>query len=620
MNNFLKAPALRLTQWIIGCAAAGLMAACGGGQPDQGQRLDPEVHTLETLETNKHLNPYAPGNATVALSAGTIAAFQEGARLNSAELEQIAKTGVIPKAFEGPLLGGATTDVKPAGRKSTATRTPVYRFFNRRTSAHFFTTSTTERDNVIATLPFMSYEGPAFYASASAVPGLSPVHRFYNIQTGVHFYTISESERAYVEANLPQFHYEGIAYFASTLEGAGYTPLYRFFYSAKGFHFYTNSLSERDNIIATLPQYHYEGVGYYVLGSDWQVPRIPKSGVTFAQCYQANSDVLVDCNSTGAKALNERQDGHRYFSDAGLIYQSVPSGLDSSGATTYYPLTSCFRDTVTGLIWESKKASGDRAGTNRYTNLSNHLATDASGYVDALNATQHCGFSDWRLPTVEELQGVLDFSATSGPMVNQGVHFPNTPATEHWTGTAYVGTSTFPSAWTVSLSTGNVGAANRSTEYAVRLVRGSPWTGPRYIVTSASYSGDATNNVVLDRRTGVQWRRCLTGQLWSGSACTGSAAMLNHDNALRYTRSFSGWRLPSIKELGSLVDFSRTSPALDVNAFPGASTTTTWSSTPYVQAPSLAFSVGFMNGTQFGFTGTRTNTYGLRLVVDPEGQ
>ena len=156
-------------------------------------------------------------------------------------------------------------------RKALATRIPVYRFYNSSTGAHFFTTSTTERDSIVATLsPPFSLEGAAFSVASAFSPGLSPVHRFFNTQTGVHFYTISESERASVAATLPQFIYEGIAYHASQVNGQGLTPIYRFYVPSKGFHFYTASSTERDNIIATLSSvYSYEGPAYYVPSSSW---------------------------------------------------------------------------------------------------------------------------------------------------------------------------------------------------------------------------------------------------------------------------------------------------------------------------------------------------------------
>jgi len=546
------------------------LSACGGGQGPSAN--------VDAGKTAEPVNSFTA--TTEALpSAQTIALQKEGGRLNSEELAQIAKTGVLPEPFDGKLLSGAASEpvqeeggsaeAKSLGQaKSAASRVPVYRFFNNRTTAHFFTTSTTERDNVQATLAYMSYEGPAFYSSATTIPGLSPVHRFYNTQTGVHFYTISEAERANVVANLPQFNYEGIAYHASTLAGTGYTPLYRFFYASKGFHFYTNSLGERDNIIATLPQYSYEGVGYYVLGSDWQTPAVPHTGVT-TLCYESGrTDVVTDCTTANVHALNDQQDAHRIAINA-LSYSAVEA----------YPLTSCVKDNVTGLIWEGKEATGPRAGTLTFTNLGNSGAGDASAYRSLVNAQSLCGFNDWRLPTVEELHGLLNFGSAPGSPRISVASFPNTASSFHWTVDPDA-SDAVNRAWLVYFDGGNAGTSSRAVPFSVRLVRGAPWVGTRYVIGTESYPGDGANNTVLDRKTGLSWRRCLQGQAWDGNTCTGTPSTYLHGAALSHAKNQTGWRLPNIKELGSLVDRTSQSPAQDQTVFPGSAPQYLWSTTP----------------------------------------
>ncbi|WP_197508940.1 DUF1566 domain-containing protein [Hydrogenophaga crassostreae] len=589
------------SRWLVIAAFCALLTACGGGQ---------DTSSSVSLAANAEpVNAFAATTQSPP-SAQTTALQKEGARLNSDELAQIAKTGVLPEPFEGKLLSGAGpepvqgeggfAEAKSLGQaKSAASRVPVFRFFNNQTNAHFFTTSTTERDSVQATLAYMSYEGPAFYSSATTIPGLSPVHRFYNTQTGVHFYTISEAERANVVANLPQFNYEGIAYYASTLAGTGYTPLYRFFYASKGFHFYTNSLGERDNIIATLPQYSYEGVGYYVLGSDWQTPAVPHTGITSARCYQANSDVFVACGGSGATTLNFQQDGHRADINA-LSYSAVGSNA----------LTSCVKDNVTGLIWEGKTKNGFRSLDNRYTNLGNNATDDVSAYVHLLNGLALCGFNDWRLPTVQELRGIEKFGGIRGDPRVDVDWFPNTSPQYYWASDVLHSDPTygwradfgfFGSALQVSL---------RSHTNSVRLVRGATWAGPRYLITSLSYTGDAANNAAIDRQTGLIWRRCQQGQVWNGTACTGTPALYTHNLALIFAHNGS-WRMPNIKELGSLVDYGRASPALDSGVFPGTNTAFSWTTTPGDAADFAGF-VEF--GSGFSYDVKRTVQLPVRLV------
>ncbi|MFP8777856.1 DUF1566 domain-containing protein [Hydrogenophaga sp. RWCD_12] len=531
----------------------------------------------------------------------TIAAQREGARLNSEELAQIAKTGVIPKAFSGRSLSGA------GEAKYSEARTPVFRFFNTRTSAHFYTTSTVERDRVLSTAPYMSLDGPAFDASGTDIPGLSPVHRFYNTQTGVHFYTISEAERAHIAATLPQFTYEGIAYHASTLPGTGYKPLYRFFYAAKGFHFYTASSAEANTIQASMPQYVAEGIGYYVLDNDWQTPAVPHTGVNSGQCYSSGFPTLVPCAGVDATNLNSQQDGHRSGINT-MSFSGVPVGINIFNT---YPYTSCVRDNVTGLVWEGKEASGARSGTNAYSNLGVNLSADTGSYIAAVNASKLCGVNDWRLPTAEELQSIVDYSATTAGVFRPGI-FVNTQSGDYWTATTDAAAG--GKGWFVGFNAGNVsnGGSLTNVRY-VRLVHGPKWAGQRYMTSTQTYAGDAANNAVIDRKTGLTWRRCVEGQAWNGSACVGTAGGFTLDQALARARDQAGWRMPNAKELVSLNDPGRVSPALDTVAFPGLpGINSTWTSTPYVQASSNAWAVDFNQGYLFGLT--RTNLSAVRLV------
>ncbi|AOW12377.1 hypothetical protein LPB72_07995 [Hydrogenophaga crassostreae] len=227
---------VRLCALALGLS--GLVACGGGGSGD------------EPLATST--------NAAVAVGSTEWPAasqWQKAASLNAETLATAAAAIAAGDANESHALSKASA------------RSPVYRFYNTETAAHFYTISLAERDRVRNTMPVFRYEGEAFYVSATADAGLSPVYRFYNLQTGVHFYSISAEEKAFIEANFAQFYYEGIAYYASKTAISGAAPLYRFYVSTKGFHFYSASEAEKDSIRATLPVYLFENVGYYVFPS-----------------------------------------------------------------------------------------------------------------------------------------------------------------------------------------------------------------------------------------------------------------------------------------------------------------------------------------------------------------
>jgi len=141
---------------------------------------------------------------------------------------------------------------------------PVWRFYNNANGVHFFTISTAERDNVIATLPSFRFEGSGFQAANGPFEDTGTVFRFYNTQNGAHFYTIDAAERDNILATLPWFNYEGSSYHAYTDAVAGTVPLYRFYNSVTGAHFFTATEGERDAVIAGLPTFRFEGIAYYV--------------------------------------------------------------------------------------------------------------------------------------------------------------------------------------------------------------------------------------------------------------------------------------------------------------------------------------------------------------------
>jgi len=90
----------------------------------------------------------------------------------------------------------------------------------------------------------------------------------------------------------------------------------------------------------------------------------------------------------------------------------------------------------------------------------------------------------------------------------------------------------------------------------------------RYVIT-----GDGTTNgTVYDTKTKLTWQQNppTTQRNWTDakSYCTGLSL------------SGTGWRLPTVKELMTIVDFSRQSPAVDTAAFPGFVVGYFWSSSP----------------------------------------
>lgn len=80
-----------------------------------------------------------------------------------------------------------------------------------------------------------------------------------------------------------------------------------------------------------------------------------------------------------------------------------------------------------------------------------------------------------------------------------------------------------------------------------------------------------TTDTVLDTQTGLVWQRNddATTRTWDDAEAYCAALPLPG----------SGWRIPSAKELLSLLDDSRHNPAIDPTAFPSASNGSYWTNT-----------------------------------------
>ena len=126
------------------------------------------------------------------------------------------------------------------------------------------------------------------------------------------------------------------------------------------------------------------------------------------------------------------------------------------------------------------------------------------------------------------------------------------------------------------------------------LQRGVDWPAPRFT--------DNLDGTVADNLTGLIWLQ--------DANCASFFAPIDFEDALAeangLSQGFCGlidgsaagdWRLPNIKELLSLVDYSQSSPALPSgHPFVSVQSSFYWSSSSYVPNPSNAWAVAMANG------------------------
>lgn len=99
---------------------------------------------------------------------------------------------------------------------------------------------------------------------------------------------------------------------------------------------------------------------------------------------------------------------------------------------------------------------------------------------------------------------------------------------------------------------------------------------------------DKRDGTVTDAKTGLTWTQCSLGQTWTESGCEGSADSFTWQEALQAAQQFNNeggigghtdWRLPNIKELGSIVEHQCDKPAINLTFFPDTPSMTYLSST-----------------------------------------
>ena len=125
------------------------------------------------------------------------------------------------------------------------------------------------------------------------------------------------------------------------------------------------------------------------------------------------------------------------------------------------------------------------------------------------------------------------------------------------------------------------------------------------------------NGTALDKKTGLTWMRCALGQTWKNAGCTGFAQNYTWQGALQAAEDnvFAGlndWRLPNQKELQSLAEYHCYSPAINLKAFPNATSGWYWSSSPYATMIDHAWVVNFLSGNDDN--DNKSNGLAVRLV------
>lgn len=108
-------------------------------------------------------------------------------------------------------------------------------------------------------------------------------------------------------------------------------------------------------------------------------------------------------------------------------------------------------------------------------------------------------------------------------------------------------------------------------------------------------------DTVLDLRTQRTWQRAVPAGTFTQAQASAYCAGL--------TLSGGGWRLPTIMELQSIMDPTRTDPSIDLSAFPSTPADQYWSATNVAGSGTQAWVLHFF----YGWTENIATTAAVRV-------
>ena len=231
----------------------------------------------------------------------------------------------------------------------------------------------------------------------------------------------------------------------------------------------------------------------------------------------------------------------------------------------------CTYDNVTGLSWLRPWGLGQYSGN--------------AAAVNAANNASSCGATDWRVPTVNELLSLMDVSraAAYGAVNADREGVVDLPMNnKFWTSEVLKPAPTID-AWIVdSINGGAVSVIRQTSTAGLRLVSGQPLENGNSSATVCNESDrykDFGDQTVEDTKTGLMWRQYREGATEASYNTISSSTFESGAKIVAYVSSvnanpnvfglgYSDWRIPTVKELSSLVDRRSNNPAIYATCFP----------------------------------------------------
>jgi hypothetical protein len=267
--------------------------------------------------------------------------------------------------------------------------------------------------------------------------------------------------------------------------------------------------------------------------------------------------------------------GQPFYGQDAQFPSTPPSYKPSADGLTVH-------DINTGLTW--MKALGHDTSNSKY-NPDNGTHTDyrftydeALAYLAKLNAQKYGGYDDWRLPSIKEQLSIALFIGDARSKVpffdsktfdwvdvtttgkNLGPEMGQT-----WSSTGYVGGPQGGGFFFYNYADGHLkrgpGRPPRAGMGKANLLRAV--RGPAYGINAFQDNGDDT---ITDTATGLMWSKNDSGAGMDWKSALAWVQQKNAENHLGH----NDWRLPQVKELQGVVDYTRAPAAVYGWGTPGA--------------------------------------------------
>lgn len=273
-----------------------------------------------------------------------------------------------------------------------------------------------------------------------------------------------------------------------------------------------------------------------------------------ASAYTVVDTGQVRCYNNTGEISCPQPAGAFYGQDA--QYQGTqPSYVDNGDGTV--------TDLNTGLMWQQEPG-----------------LSEFEGAFNACSGATTGRHTDWRVPTIKEVYSLIDFSGCTGngsftggipynavPYIDTDffIFYYGTEVNEPGTGDRYIDSQyissteytstvfeTEPAFFGVNFADGRIKGypQNPQRVWFLRCVRGSSY--------GVNLFEDNHDGTISDLATGLMWMKSDSGDLGAGA--------MDWDDSLAWCENleyagYNDWKLPSVKEMQSILDYTRSPDA-----------------------------------------------------------